>query len=304
MRIPNTSLQSFYKKQFKVAIFGFVCELPNLIYSIIAACFSNSILCWIDSVVSLSSTTHFAIMIAMTRKMVKESGDKYNYGTERLEVFTSFICELAILVAMLALLAGSIYGIIKPTLPSDSILWFMLLKMSNIAFDIYFVIKGYKLHKIRATKLTETELNVYKNNLIHDVLVGVTVICCYIFRISIVSGYLSPIVGIVSIAIFLMQYIKHMSGSFKELSDVSIPLDDQDNIYDIVLENKEHIKQINSVNCHSLNSKVYVDVNVVFKDGTTYEDQMNFLNKIKSQIQENIQEPVVRLVVDSETKVE
>jgi len=241
-------------------------------------------------------------MIAMTRKMVKESGDKYNYGTERLEVFTSFICDLVILVAMLGLLAGSIYGIVNPTLPSNSILWFMILKGLNISFDIYFVIKGRKLHKIRQTKLTETELTVYKNNLIHDVLVGVAVALCFIFRTSMFSAYLSPCVGIISIAIFLWQYVKHMHGSFKELSDVSIPLDDQDNIFDIVLANKEHIKLIKSVNCHSLNSQVYVDVNVVFKDGTTYEEQVEFLDKIKTQISIKIQDPVVRLVLDNESK--
>jgi len=289
-----------YKKQARVALTGLIAELPNLVLTIIFACYANTILCWIDTVVSVSVILHYLIVIFVSFKMAKENGDKYNYGLERLEVFTSFICDLLISITMLVLLGSSIYGIIYPQQPQDGLLWFLILKVSNTAFDIYFVINGVHILKKRKSRLNETELNNYINNLIHDALILVASVVCYLLRDKPASGYISSIVGIISILYFLYTYIKHIINLIKELSDVSISIKEQDELYDIILDNSKGIKRIKAVNCHTLNGILNVDVNISFKNEIAYDQQMTFIKNIKQTIQDKHPNAKVRLVIDDD----
>lgn len=300
MKIPYNTDKSIYKKQAKVAFVGLLAELPNLVLTIIFACMANTVLCWIDTVVSMSIVLHYTIVIVVSYKMAKETGDKYNYGLERLEVFTSFICDLLITLTMLVLLGSSIYGLVYPQQPTSGLLWFLILKGCNTAFDIYFLINGIYIVKKRKSRLNETELNNYINNLIHDALILVACIPCYLLKDQPASGYISSIVGIISIVYFLYTYIKHIRILIKELSDVSINIKEQDELYDIILENKDGIKRINAVNCHKLNGLLYVDVNISFKEEFTFEEQQTFVKNIKARIQENHPKAKVRLVIDDE----
>jgi len=230
--------------------------------------------------------------------MAKENGDKYNYGLERLEVFTSFICDLIISFTMLILLGSSIYGLICPTKPDDSLMWFTVLKSFNTAFDIYFLINGIIIVRKRKSRLNETEANNYLNNLIHDALILVACIICYFLRDKDVSAYLSSAVGLVSILYFLYTYFKHIRALRKELSDVSIPIKAQDELLDIVLNNRDNIKKIHGVSCHTLNGILYVDITISFQNDTTYEVQHNFLKNVKKEIQEKHPKAIVRLVIE------
>lgn len=298
MKLVDQSTVKVYKAQIRTALLALIAELPNLILSIIISFSANSVLCWIDSVVSFSTVLHLSLVMFVSIKMARETGDKYNYGLERLEVFTSFICDLLISLVMLILLGTSIYGFFVLQYPTNNLLYFVIVKGANIAFDVGFLISGLRIQKKRKSRLNETEVNVYLNNLIHDSLIGITVVICYFLRDHKIAALLSPIVGIISILYFIYTYVKHIKKLVKELSDVSIPIKDQDEIFDIVLHNKEGIKRINSVNCHTLNNKLYVDIVLSFNDEITFDKQTKFLNDVKSQIIKRYKDATVRLVFE------
>lgn len=300
MKLIDKSEKDVYKKQIKVALIGLIAEVPNLVLTIILAFQANNILCWIDTVVSVSVVLHYSIVVFVSFKMARENGDKYNYGLERLEVFTSFICDLIISLTMLILLGSSIYGLIHPQRPDDSLMWFMILKGCNLAFDIYFFINGIIIVKKRKSRLNETELNNYLTNMVHDVLILIASIICYFLRDKDISGYLSSIVGIICISYFLFTYIKHIKDLVKELSDVSIPIKHQDELLDIVLENSKGIKKIEGVNCHTLNGILYVDIVLSFHNEITYEAQKDLLKTVKEKIQEKHPKAKIRIVLEIE----
>lgn len=302
MKVISDNSKVIYKKQARVALGGLIAEVPNLVLTIILAFRANNILCWIDTVVSVSVVIHYLIVVAVSMKMAKENGDKYNYGLERLEVFTSFICDLIISLTMLVLLGSAIYGIVAPQKPDDSMLWFIILKSVNTAFDVYFLINGIMIVKKRKSRLNETELNNYLNNLIHDVLILIASVFSYIFRDKDASAYISSIVGIICIVYFLYTYIKHIRTLVKELSDASLSIKEQDYLLDVVLENNKGLKKIKGVNCHTLNGVVYVDIVVSFQYDITYENEQAFLKLAKEKIQDKHPKAMVRLVIEDDTK--
>jgi len=300
MKLTDNASKSIYKKQAIVAVFGLLAEVPNLVLTIIFAFQANTVLCWIDTIVSVSIILHYSIVVYVSAKMTKENGDKYNYGVERLEVFSSFICDLLISLTMLILLGTSIYGLFVPQQPEQGLLGFLIVKIANVAFDVVFLINGIIIVKKRKSRLNETEVNNYLNSLIHDAVIMFACIACYILKDNIASAYISPIVGIISILYFLFTYFKHIRSLVKELSDVSIPVEGQDELLDIVLNNREGIKKIQGINCHTLNSILYVDIVLSFKDEITYEKQKSFMNTVTEKIHEKHPKARVRLVFEDE----
>jgi len=298
MRIEkNNGKTKEQKHQLLLSAYDMFAELSNLGIAIYLAFLSNSIICWIDNMVCFSAFLRATIVVIIFYKIYKSNGDKYNYGVARLEAFISFICDSLIVLAMLGLFGESIYGLFNPTNPTDTLLTFLILKVINLSFDATALFLEYRLCKKDNNKLKESELQNYILNTIHDFTVGITVTLCYFLRDKPISSYLSSIVSMLIIIYFIFTCVTHMKDSFKELADVSIPLEQQDQIFDIVLDNKDTLKQIESVNCHILNHIVHVDISVRFKGPTTFDEETDFLENVKLQVHEKIPNAIVRLII-------
>lgn len=296
MRFYKNDLADVYKKQRNIALLAFLLEAPNLIVTISIALSASTIICWADCSVSLSNTLHALIVLLIAEKMRKETGDRYNYGMDRLEVFISFICDISVFFGMCAILGTSIYGFFVPQLPASSLWIYLILKVSNSFWDLYFYISERKLLKKHESKMGETEAGTHFKNLMVDMVIGGIACICYIFRTKLWVAYLSPATTSILMIYFMIETIKHIKGSINELSDVSLPIKAQDEIFDIVLEHSKEVKKIEAVNCHLLNHKTYVDLCVIFKDDSTFKNQMGFLNSVKDEVEKIMPNSVVRLV--------
>jgi len=288
------------KHQLQLSIYDVLSESTNLGLSIYLSIISNSMICWVDNLVSISAVLRSIIVLVIFIKIFRRCDDKYNYGVGRLEALISFICDSLVVLAMIGMFGTAIYSIVNPTLPTDNLFKFLILKIVNLTFDASALTIQYRICKKENNRLRESELQNYFINTVHDLTVGITVTLCYIFRNSAFSSYLSPIVSMIVISFFIYKCFKHIKGSFKELADISIPIDQQDYIFDTLLENKDTLKQIESVNCHILNHIVYVDISVKFKGNVTYDEQINFLDAVKKQVNQKIPDSIVRLVISSD----
>lgn len=281
---PNAHVEN-YKKATKLAFVSVVANLPNFILVLISAFSARSAVVWVDVFVSFGETTHATLVWLVTWKMVREMGDKYNFGMARLEVFFSFVCDLIVTIGMIGVAIGAAYSIISPEAPTSSVLLFCILKCANSLYDAIALAKQSKITKENPSKLNETERITYRNSLISDVSVGLLALICYLLRDLTFTLYLSPIVSIGMAIYFIYDYIKHMRKSFREIVDASLPIPRQDEIYDIVLENRELVKRIESVNCRRINNKSHIEITLVFHDHVTYGQIHAHLEKIRPQIE-------------------
>lgn len=299
MRAYRNEHADTYRKQEKTAWIAFLSEFPNLVISVVTAFFAGTLVCWTDCASSLESTTHCLLVALMSGRMKKETGDRYNYGMDRLEIFISFICDSLAVIGMLIIMVSSVYGLFFPQQPEESLLWFLILKGINMAFDLYFLFNQKKINRMHSSKLNESELKKSRYNLISDAAVGVAVLVCFVFRTQVWVAYLSPAFSIVMAAVFAAGYIRHISRSVTELLDAALPITEQDKLYDIVLQNRQMIRKIESVSSHRLNERVYVDICLSLLEQTTFAEQKELLAQLNRDIQQIMPGAEVRLLVQA-----
>jgi len=300
MRLKFIENNEQYKKEASLSLSGFILCLPALIVSLYAAFTANTIIVWADTIATFGETLHCYVVYASARRMYKETGENYNYGLGRLEVIISIGCELLLCAALLTVAGSAAYCIYKPQQPADSLGSFCILKAINILYDAIYLVKQYKITKAHPSAMSQTELKVYVNALLNDVVVGVVVVTCFFFRSYAWSLYLNPIATIILSSAFFVQYAKHIRSSFFELADYSLPVPTQDKLFDIVLADRgDIISRIETINCRKLNNTVHVDVSVRFNDNVTYLEQAEFLDKLTADIREVEPDSEVQLVISN-----
>ncbi len=300
MKLYNNLHADNYKKLEKLSLFAFLSNLPNFFIVTYSAIVGNTAVVWVDALVSLGETLHTMIVWLVAIGMRKESGDKYNYGMGRLEVFVSLICDIIISIGMFGVMFGAVYSIFYPEIPGSSLILFCIVKVSNASFDLYFLIKQVKICRTHNSKLNQTEKVSYRNALINDVTVGVVALICYIFKEHSFVQYLSPIVSIGLAIWFLTTYIRHVRVSIREISDASLPIKVQDDIYDAVIADLTLVKRVSAVNCHRLNDTTYVDVGVELQPDTTFAQTEQYLADIKARIRQVDDTAIVQLIIAKE----
>jgi len=287
-----------YEKQSKVALEGLLAELPNLIVSLIDAFFANTLLVWSDSFASFGSCVHYLMVFVAARKMKKETGDRYNFGLERLETFVSFICDLLIVTGYLVLMGVSVYGILHPTQPDSTLGLFLILKIVNIAFDTYFYVNQLKIRKKHKSRMNETETTNCLNNLIIDVVTGIVACFCFFLRAYRWAWYISPVVVLMMTSFFLYRCAQQIRGAIADLSDASISVGEQDELFDIVLKYAANIEKIYGVNCRMMNGKLYVEIDLIFKNAITFGTQQELLERIDSEVKQHFPDSTTRFMIE------
>jgi len=298
MRIPANNDVKTYKKQSRVAFEGLLAELPNLVVSLINAFFANTLLVWSDTFSSFGTCIHYLCVFVAAGKMKKETGDRYNFGLERLETFVSFICDLLMGMGYLVLMGISVYGILHPSQPDDALGYFLILKIINIGFDTYFYVNQLKIQKKHNSRMNETETANCLNNLILDVLTGIMACFCFFFRAYRWAWYISPAVVIVMTGVFFYRCVQQIRGAIADLSDASIPIGEQDELFDIVLNHASGIEKVYGVNCRMMNGKLYVEIDLTFKNAITFSAQQEVLEKIDSEVKEHFPNSTTRFLIE------
>lgn len=285
MRLYIYHDNTYFKEQRKVAAVSFATEFINLVLVSISAVMAASMLVWADAVLSLAATAYpLLLLIVLSTMMHKDHADKYNYGTARIETLTSLCCDVLVVFGLFATCVASIPSILRPEPPQDGLLLFVILKVINLAVDLVLLFGQLKLRNMNKGELNNTVLAIYVQNTVSDSMVLVAGLACYLLVRFKWSWYISPVVAIVMGIVFIVSRLKHLRQLVGELVDASAPFEDQQRVFDLVLDDHDGIKRVHAVNMHSLNQVVHVDVDVDFKPETTYAQQQAWIDGIYEKV--------------------
>ncbi len=289
-----------YKRLSKVSLVGFLAELPNLIATLITCFLTASLIVWVDFFRSLESTLHYGIVWIVSDKLQNDLSDQYNYGVDRVEVFASLICDT---IVCLSLIGVSIYSVIQffhVQAPSDNLLIFLILKAVNISFDVYFVTQQLIIRKKGKSRVNETELASSAKYLADDVVTAIVAVICFLFRDVRIVWYLSPAFGLAISIYFILSCTRRLKRSLYDLTDRALAIPVQDKILDTLLEYRGCYRRINAINSREINNTVQIDLEISFFDDTTYRQEMDFLDQVKSRISERIKDCRISLVLNQD----
>ncbi|MDY5627869.1 MAG: cation transporter [Clostridia bacterium] len=145
--MADTAYNNNYKKQQRVSFLNFLAELPNFVAVFVSAVLSGSLIVWMDFIDSLCKVADSGFVTLLSRKLKRDLKYEYNYGIGKIEAISSLCCEGILILGLFIIFASSAHELINPKPPSGLIVYVVLLKLINVAFDAFFLKEQYKIKK-------------------------------------------------------------------------------------------------------------------------------------------------------------
>ena len=124
-----------YKSQQKVSFFNFLAELPNFIAVTVSAIISGSLIVWMDFVDSLGNVLNSGFVALLSRKLRRDLKYEYNYGVGKIEAISALACDGILICGLILMIISSVHDLISPKEPSGLLIYVVVLKVINVAFD-------------------------------------------------------------------------------------------------------------------------------------------------------------------------
>ena len=274
--------KSGYKQQQNLSTIQILAELPSFVAVLVSAIISRNLLVFIDLFDSFMYLISLSLVVVLSKKLTKDLRYEYNYGVGKIEAISSLLCDGIAFFGLLIALGLSVHEIISPEQPSDLVIAVVGLKVINVSFDIAFFVKQRKITKIHNSAISKANYAEALSSLLFDSVALVSLFAMWLLRDNPIGGYISPVVSIF-VAIYLMfGYVKRTRQSLIELTDKTLPEEDQMKILNILTRHYNSYSQFHSINSHKSGDTTRIDIHLSFEQDTTFEEILT----LKKQMQD------------------
>ena len=283
-----------YEKQKNLSFVQFLAETPSFIAVLVSAILSKTILVFVDLLDSFGNILRTAMVTILSKKLSKDLRFEYNYGVGKIEAIASLICDGIVFFGLLSTVGLSFYSIIFPEQPSDLVIAVVGLKVINVSFDTAFFVKQRKILKTHRSAISETNYAAALAALLFDSVTLVSLLVMWLLRNNPIGGYISPVISIF-VAIYLMYgCVKRTKRSLDELTDKTLPEEEQMKILNILTRYYSSYSQFHSINSHKSGDATMIDIHLSFEQDTTFEEIL----ALKKQMQEEFDSQLGNCIVN------
>lgn len=283
-----------FEKQEKLALRLVAAKLPNFVAVLITAIFSYSLIVWVDVLNDFVSVTQSSMVKVFSSKFKGDSKYKYNYGTGKLEAIISICCDALSIAGMICIFVVAIYKLLHPDQPSKVILIVVILKIFNIATDIFFLFYHKRLQEGRVAKSISSS-TVEKTTL--DVISFFALLVTYIFIEENFAMYIAPVVCLFVSVYFTVQDSRSIGRSIEELSDKTLPEEVQLKVVKALTRYFDSYVELISVNSRLVEEEMHIELALVFDKDMTYDEITQLRTNISNQLNEEIGECKVNFII-------
>ena len=289
--------KSGYKQQQNLSIAQLLAELPSFVAVLASALLSRNLLVYIDLLDSSMYLVSLGLIIFLSKKLTKDLRYEYNYGVGKIESVASLLCDGMGFFGLLITLGFSVQAIIFPEQPSDFVIVVVGLKVINVCFDTAFFVKQRKITKIHHSAISKSNYAEALSALLFDSVALVSLFAMWLLRENPIGGYISPVVSIF-VAIYLMfGYIKRIRQSLTELTDKTLPEEDQMKILNILTRHYNSYSQFHSINSHKSGDFARIDLHLSFEKNTTVEEVINLKKQMQDEFDSQFGNCTVNIIL-------
>ena len=289
--------KSGYKQQQNLSIAQILAEVPSFVAVLVSAILSRNLLVFIDLFDSFMYLISLSLVVVLSKKLTKDLRYEYNYGVGKVEAISSLLCDGIAFVGLLFALGLSVHKIIFPEQPSDLVIAVVGLKVINVSFDIAFFVKQRKITKIHNSAISKANYAEALSALLFDSVALVSLFAMWLLRDNPIGGYISPVVSIF-VAIYLMfGYVKRTRQSLIELTDKTLPEEEQMKILNILTRHYNSYSQFHSINSHKSGDTTRIDIHLSFEQDTTFEEILTLKKQMQEELDSLFGNCIVNIVV-------
>ena len=292
--------KSGYKQQQNLSIAQILAEVPSFAAVLVSAILSRNLLVFIDLFDSFMYLISLSLVVVLSKKLTKDLRYEYNYGVGKVEAISSLLCDGIAFVGLLFAMGLSVHKIIFPEQPSDLVIAVVGLKVINVSFDIAFFVKQRKITKTHNSAISKANYAEALSALLFDSVALVSLFAMWLLRDNPIGVYISPVVSIF-VAIYLMfGYVKRTRQSLIELTDKTLPEEDQMKILNILTRHYNSYSQFHSINSHKSGDTTRIDIHLSFEQDTTFEEILTLKKQMQEELDSLFGNCIVNIVVGEE----
>ena len=289
-----------YEQQQNLSFAQILAEVPSFVAVLVSAILSRNLLVFIDLFDSFMYLISLSMVVVLSKKLTKDLRYEYNYGIGKVEAISSLLCDGIAFFGLLFMLGLSVYEIMYPEQPSKLVIAVVGLKVINVVFDIVFFVKQRKITKIHNSAISKANYAEALSALLFDSVALVSLFAVWLLRDNPIGGYISPVVSIF-VAIYLMfGYVKRTRQALIELTDKTLPEEEQMKILNILTRYYDSYSQVCSVNSHKSGDIVRIDLHLSFEKNTRVEDIINLKKQMQDEFDSLFGNCTVNIIVGDE----
>ena len=294
------SNKSGYEKQQNLSIAQLLAELPNFVAVVVSAILSRNLLVYIDLLDSSMYLISLGLTIFLSRKLTKDLRFEYNYGVGKVEAISSLLCDSMGFLGLLITLGFSVQAIIVPEQPSELVIAVVGLKIINVAFDTAFFVKQCKITRIHNSAISKSNYAEALSALLFDSVALVSLFAMWLLRANSIGGYIAPVVSIF-VAIYLMVgYTKRIRQSVIELTDKTLPEEQQMKILAILTRYYSSYSQFHSINSQKSGDITRIDIHLSFEKGTSVDEVISLKKKMQDELNQIFENCSVNIIAEED----
>ena len=291
------SNKSGYKQQQNLSVAQLLAELPSFVAVLVSAILSRNLLVYVDLLDSSMYLISLVLIVLLSKKLTKDLRYEYNYGVSKIEAIASLLCDGMGCFGLLITLGFSVQAIIFPEQPSDFVIAVVGLKVINVSFDTAFFVKQRKITKIHSSAISNANYAEALSSLLFDSVALVSLFVMWLLRNNPIGGYISPVVSIF-VAIYLMfGYVKRIRQALTELTDKTLPEEEQMKILSILTRHYDCYSQVHSVNSHKSGDCVRIDMHLSFERNTSFEEILTLKKQMQDELDSQFGNCIVNIIV-------
>ena len=291
------SNKSGYKQQQNLSIAQLLAELPSFVAVLVSAILSRNLLVYVDLLDSSMYLISLVLIVVLSKKLTKDLRYEYNYGVGKIEAIASLLCDGMGCFGLLITLGFSVQSIIRPEQPSDFVIAVVGLKVINVSFDTAFFVKQRKITKIHSSAISNANYAEALSALLFDSVALVSLFVMWLLRNNPIGGYISPVVSIF-VAIYLMfGYVKRIRQALTELTDKTLPEEEQMKIMSILTRHYDSYSQVHSVNSHKSGDCIRIDMHLSFERNTSFEEILTLKKQMQDELDSQFGNCIVNIIV-------
>ena len=273
-------------------------ELPSFVAVLVSAILSRNLLVYVDLLDSSMYLISLVLIVVLSKKLTKDLRYEYNYGVGKIEAISSLLCDGMGCFGLLITLGFSVQAIIFPEQPSDFVIAVVGLKVINVAFDTVFFVKQRKITKIHSSAISNANYAEALSALLFDSVALVSLFVMWLLRANPIGGYIAPIVSIFVVIYLMIGYVKRIRQALTELTDKTLPEEEQMKILNILTRYYNSYSQFHSINSHKSGDAVRIDLHLSFEKDTRVEEVVQLQKQMQNEIACRIANCIVNIIVE------
>ena len=294
------SNESGYKQQQNLSFAQLLAELPSFAAVLVSALLSRNLLVYIDLLDSSMYLVSLVLIVFLSRKLTKDLRYEYNYGVGKIEAIASLLCDGMGFFGLMITLGFSVRAIIFPEQPSELVIAVVALKAINVAFDTAFFAKQHKITRIHNSAISKSNYAEALSALLFDSVALVSLLAMWLLRDNTVGCYIAPVVSIFVAICLMVGYVKRIRQALTELTDKTLPEEEQMKILNILNRYYDSYSQFHSISSRKSGQSTTVDIFLSFEEGERIETIAYLQKKMQEELGEQLGNCTVNIIVKNE----